>query len=86
MEVVPTATMGALAARRLWINGLVMIMRSLCMVWVLMLSPFTGRKVPAPTWSVVRRRGWPLLWSEPRRESVRCSPAVGAATDPSWRA
>ena len=46
-------------------------------------AAFTGRKVPAPTCSVTLCRAMPRSASRASSASVKCSPAVGAATDPS---
>ena len=56
---------------------------SSCMVCSAMVSLETGLNVPAPTWSVIN--DWAIFFSLSRVNiaGVKCSPAVGAATDPS---
>ena len=46
-------------------------------------SSFTGRNVPAPTWSVTSSNPNPRASIAPISSGVKCSPAVGAATEPS---
>ena len=56
---------------------------SACILWPSVSSAFTGRKVPAPTCSVTLCKATPRAVSRASRLSVKCRPAVGAATEPS---
>ena len=56
---------------------------SKCILWSSILSHFTGRKVPIPTCKVTKARRTPFALAFSRSSSVKWSPAVGAATDPS---
>ena len=57
-----------------------------CMRCCAISSERTGRKVPAPTCSVMVTRCTPRRSSASSSAGVKCSPAVGAATAPSWAA
>ena len=59
---------------------------SACISWPAVSSAFTGRNVPAPTCSVTLCRPTPRACSRASSASVKCRPAVGAATAPSSRA
>ncbi len=52
------------------------------MVWSSMCSVCTGRKVPMPTWSVTYSICTPFAAIASMSSGVKCSPAVGAATEP----
>lgn len=56
---------------------------SACMLWSLMNTEDTGLKVPAPTCSVRGVVSIPFALSSLISLGVKCSPAVGAATEPS---
>lgn len=45
-----------------------------------------GAKVPSPTWRVTWQHSAPRQLMASRRVGVKCRPAVGAATEPGWRA
>lgn len=57
-------------------------MYSVCISCPSISSLFTGLKVPAPTWSVSSSNSTPLLRNASNTRGVKCSPAVGAATEP----
>ncbi len=89
MLVVPTATMRpplALAASSRCTLASVNSPHSACITWSSVSSAFIGRNVPAPTCSVTRSMPTPLSLSVCSSASVKCSPAVGAATAPSTAA
>ena len=67
------------------INWRVTEMNSVCISCSPMVSDLTGWNVPAPTWSVNSRRAMPFLSMAASVFSVKCNPAVGAATEPSMR-
>ncbi len=86
MEVVPTAMTGRSWRRSFSISDLVTLNGSLCMLCSATLLLFTGRNVPAPTCRHTVSSSIPLLRMSESTFSVKCRPAVGAATDPLWRA
>lgn len=47
-------------------------------------STFTGRNVPNPTWSVTSAIWTPFSRIVCNSSGVKCSPAVGAAAEPSY--
>jgi len=59
---------------------------SVCISWSAMISAFTGLNVPAPTCNVTSAVCIPFSRICSITTGVKCSPAVGAATDPSMRA
>ena len=59
---------------------------SACMVWASVSSTRTGWKVPAPTCSVTPAEAMPASASAAISAGVKWSPAVGAATEPSYLA
>jgi hypothetical protein len=52
------------------------------MTWSAIVLVLIGRNVPGPTWSVKFTHPMPLAAKSLRSFSVKCSPAVGAATEP----
>ena len=56
--------------------------RSDSILWSSKSCARTGVKVPAPTWRVRRARRAPVPRMAPSSSSLRCRPAVGAATAP----
>ncbi len=54
-----------------------------CILCSSIFSHFTGRKVPSPTFNVTYTISTPLSFNFFKISSVKCSPAVGAATEPS---
>ena len=81
--VVPTATnrgRGRSASKAMVAGGTVI--RSECMGCSESFATSTGLNVPAPTCSVTLACRTPLARSCARSDSVKCKPAVGAATDP----
>ena len=59
---------------------------SACILWSDVSSAWTGRNVPGPTCSVTLCTATPRAASFAISSSVKCRPAVGAATEPSSRA
>ena len=89
MEVVPTAMIffpSAFASLRALAVSSEISKLSVCIWWSSSDSVLTGRKVPAPTWRVTSYTGIPLLLTSSRSSGVKWSPAVGAATLPSFLA
>src|ERR1035441_4253796 len=54
------------------------------MVCAAMVSAFTGANVPRPTCNVRKSTSTPRVERSASSASVKCSPAVGAATEPGW--
>ena len=84
-EVVPTQMHRPPFARVSLMRSAVswgMVQYSLCMGWSSMVSSFTGRKVPRPTWSVTYPIFTPLARIFSSSSGVKWSPAVGAAALP----
>ena len=50
--------------------------------WASIASALIGRKVPGPTCKVTSTTPTPRPWSRSKIRSVKCRPAVGAATEP----
>ena len=62
-----------------------MMQNSECMSWSSISSSLTGRKVPSPTCSVTKHSRTPFAAIFSSSSLVKCSPAVGAAAEPSSR-
>ena len=58
---------------------------SACIIWSVIFSALTGRKVPRPTCSVTNAVLTPLARMASSSSLVKCRPAVGAAADPTSR-
>ena len=83
--VVPTAITRPPAARAALMRSAVAASirpHSACILWSSVSSALTGRKVPAPTWSVSVAWPIPAASSAAIKPGVKCSAAVGAATAP----
>ena len=84
--VVPTAMIRPPAVRALLSRPATLASirpHSACIAWSPVSSALTGRKVPAPTWSVSVSFVTPASSSAAMSSGVKCSAAVGAATAPS---
>ena len=82
MLVVPTATIFPSLRTICSIVSLGTAMISVCILCSLASAVFTGRNVPAPTCSVTSSVSMPRLRRSSSTRSVKCRPAVGAATEP----
>ena len=82
-EVVPTAVTSHSCASRRSSSESVTSKCSVCIGCSAALSLLTGRNVPAPTCSVTSPNSNPVARICSIITSVKCRPAVGAATDPS---
>ena len=88
MEVVPTATMRRPSRRASWRRAHTAgstSKDSLCSVAASSGPSGSGLKVPRPTCRVTLSRETPAAASAASSSGVKCSPAVGAAADPSAR-
>jgi hypothetical protein len=88
-EVEPTATTRPPFARAPSIASAAAAVKtpvSACILCSSAASVLTGRNVPAPTCKVTAMRRMPRASSAASMASVKCNPAVGAATAPSFRA
>ena len=83
--VVPTASTRRAERIRLQASGSTRY-HSPCIRWSATRSTVTGRNVPSPTRSSTRTSSAPAAANRSSRAGVRWRPAVGAATEPGWRA